>query len=90
MELDILLSHYFGTSDLATLDDAAFEHGVEKLGTAFGTETEPGRRFALWSLLHALGDGPDPAVAFKDPGERRAAQDYAHAADRAAYRAEHS
>ncbi|MEG3089672.1 hypothetical protein [Sphingomonas sp. PB4P5] len=90
MELDILLQHYFGTSDLTTLDDAGFELGVEKLGTAFGTEREPGRRFALWSLLHALGDAPDPAVAFKNPAERRAAEEYAHAADRAAYRGDQS
>ena len=90
MELDILLQHYFGTTDLTTLDEAGFELGVEKLGTAFGIEKEPGRRFALWSLLHALGDAPDPAVAFKDPAARRAAEDYAHAADRAAYRAENS
>ena len=84
MDLDALLQHFFATAELDTLDDAAFERGVERLGTAFGTETEPGRRFALWSLLHALGDAPDPAIAFKDPRERRAAEDYARAADRAA------
>ena len=82
MELDVLLRHYFGTDDPATLDTAAFEHGVEKLGTAFGTETEPGRRFALWSLRHALGDAPDPALAFEDAALRRAAEEYARAADR--------
>jgi hypothetical protein len=82
MDLDALLQHYFHTGELDTLDNAAFERGVERLGTAFGMETEPGRRFALWSLLHALGDAPDPAVAFKDPRERRAAEDFARGADR--------
>ncbi len=83
MELDTLLRHYFDTTDLATLDEGAFERGVERLGTAFGMEKEPGRRFALWSLLHTLGDAPDPAVAFKDPRERRAAETYARATSRA-------
>lgn len=83
MELDALLHHYFETSELDTLDEAAFERGVERLGTAFGIEKDPGRRFALWSLLHALGDAPDPAIAFKNPQERRAAEAYARVTSRA-------
>ena len=83
MDLDALLCHYFDTIELDTLNETAFERGVERLGTAFGMEKEPGRRFALWSLLHALGDPPDPVVAFKNPAERRAAEDYARAAERA-------
>lgn len=84
MDLDALLLHYFGTADLAAIDPAAMEAGIERLGTAFGTEREPGRRFALWALLHALGEAPEPARAFKDAGERRAAEAYARATDRAA------
>ncbi len=83
MDLDALLNHFFGTTELDTLDEAALELGVERLGTAFGTEREPGRRFALWTLLHALGEAPDPAIAFKDPRERAAAEAYARAAGRA-------
>ena len=83
MDLDALLHHFFGTTELDTLDEAALELGVERLGTAFGTEREPGRRFALWTLLHALGDAPDPATAFKDSRERAAAEAYARAAGRA-------
>lgn len=83
MDLDALLHHFFGTTELDTLDDAALELGVERLGTAFGTEREPGRRFALWTLLHALGEAPDPATAFKDSRERAAAEAYARAAGRA-------
>ncbi|KQS01763.1 hypothetical protein ASG11_13050 [Sphingomonas sp. Leaf357] len=86
MDLDALLQHYFDTTDLETLDETAFARGVERLGTAFGLEREPGRRFALWSLLHTLGDAPDPAVAFEDPQERRAAQAYASVASRATER----
>ncbi|MFS0735726.1 hypothetical protein ABC347_01635 [Sphingomonas sp. 1P06PA] len=77
MDLDALLHHYFGTTDPATLDDASFERGLERAGTDLGTEQEPGRRFALWTLLHALGDAPDPAATFKDPRLREAAQRYA-------------
>ena len=83
MDLDALLHHFFGTTDLETLDEATLELGVERLGTAFGTEQEPGRRFALWALLHALGEAPDPATAFKDSRERVAAEAYARAAGRA-------
>ncbi|MBO9713079.1 hypothetical protein [Sphingomonas sp.] len=80
MDLDDLLHHYFGTRDLDTLDEAAIEDGIERLVTGFAVETEPGRRFALWALLHALGRAPDPEVAFKDPAAQRAALDYAWAA----------
>ena len=80
MDLDALLYHYFGTTELETLDAAAIELGVERLGTAFWTEHEPGRRFALWALLHALGEAPDPATAFEDMRERAAAEAYARAA----------
>ena len=80
LDLDALLYHYFGTTDLETLDEAAIELGVERLGTAFWTEHEPGRRFALWALLHALGEAPDPATAFEDMRERAAAEAYARAA----------
>jgi len=82
MDFDLLLLHFFGTTDLDSLDPAAIEAGAERVRIALGTETEPGRRFALWTLLHALGDAPDPATVFKDAGLRRAADDYARAAAR--------
>ena len=82
MDFDLLLLHFFGTTDLDALDPSAIEAGAERVRIAFGAEAEPGRRFALWALLHALGDAPDPAAAFKDAGLRRAAQDYAREADR--------
>ena len=82
MDLDALLYHYFGTDDLDALDDQAIEDGRQRAAIAFGTERDSGRRFALWILLHALGDAPDPATAFKNAADRKAAEDYAWAAAR--------
>ena len=82
MDLDDLLHFYFGTDDLDTLDEQSLSDGRQRMGIAFGTEREPGRRFALWTLMHALGEAPDPEKAFEDPRERKAAQDYAWAARR--------
>jgi len=82
MDLDAMLAHYFGTTDLDAVDEAAFEAGIERAGIAFGIERDAGRRFAIWTFLHALGAAPDPAVAFKDARERKAAEDYAWAARR--------
>ncbi|MBD3759706.1 hypothetical protein [Rhizorhabdus sp.] len=82
MDLDALLHHYFGTDDLDALDEAAIDDGRERVAIAFGTERDSGRRFALWIVLHALGAAPEPAIAFKDPKDRKAAEDYAWAAGR--------
>jgi hypothetical protein len=83
MDFDALLLSFFGTTDLESLSDEAVEEGRSRIGIAFGTEADAGRRFALWALLHGLGDAPDPARAFKDPRERAAAEAYARAIDRA-------
>lgn len=80
MDLDALLHHYFGTSDLDELDEAAIEAGRERVAIAFGTEQDRGRRFALWIVLHALGAAPDPQLSFEDEADCRAAEDYAWAA----------
>jgi uncharacterized protein YqfA (UPF0365 family) len=78
MDLDSLLHHYFGTDDLDSLDDATIASGQQRIALDFGVEREAGRRFALWVLLHTLGDAPDPA-AFKEPELREAAQAYSRA-----------
>lgn len=81
MDLDALLDHYFGPGDPDAIDGAALAAGKEKLAVDFGVEREPGRRFALWTLMEALGSAPAPADAFpKDPALRRAAEDYLTAA----------
>ena len=74
MDLDAIANHFFHTADIDTLDPAALEAGRDRLSLAFGTEREPGRRFALWAVLRATGEAPAPHVAFEDPRERRAAE----------------
>lgn len=79
MYLDAVLRHFFGTTDVDTLDPAVVEQGREKIAIAFGTEREAGRRFALWAVLRATGEAPDPRNAFENLRERRAAEMYASA-----------
>lgn len=74
MDLDDLLVRYFGTADLAAVSPAVQAAGIDRLRVEFGLETDRGRRFALWSLLHMLGEAPDLDVAFKDPADRDAAR----------------
>ena len=83
MELDTLLAHFFGTDDPSTLTEAEFDRAIEQLRIGFGVEREPGRKFALWCLLEALGTAPRPADAFpKDPKLKAAADEYLSAAFR--------
>lgn len=74
MDLDNLLHHYFGTSDLAEASPAVQAAGVDRLLVDFGLETDRSRRFALWSLLYMLGLAPDLDVAFKEEADRDAAR----------------
>lgn len=81
MDLDALLLHYFGADDPEAADPVRFAMGKEKLAVDFGIERDPARRFALWTLMEALGFAPLPAQAFdKDAALRRAAEDYLTAA----------
>ena len=83
MDLDALILHFFGTEDPAELTEADYERALERLKIAFGVEREPGRRFALWTLMDALGIAPLPAEAFaKEPMLKAAAEDYLKAAFR--------
>ncbi|MFC0590238.1 hypothetical protein ACFFF7_12505 [Novosphingobium aquiterrae] len=83
MDLEALLVHFFGSDDPANLTEAEFDRATEKLKIAFGIEREPGRRFALWTLLHALDMAPLPAEAFaKEPQLKAAADEYLSAAFR--------
>lgn len=82
MDLDALIRHYFGTDDPAELPAEAFERGAEALAIDFGTERDPGRRFALWALMHMLGIAPAPDDAFKTEAERAAARRFASLSDR--------
>lgn len=83
MDLDALIHHFFETDDPATLTEAEFALAIERLRIGFGVEREPGRRFALWTLLHAFDQAPLPAEAFaKEPRLKAAAEDYLTAAYR--------
>lgn len=83
MDLDALLHHFFETDDPATLTEAEYDRALERLRIGFGVEREPGRRFALWTLLDALGVAPLPAEAFaKEPKLKAAAEEYLKAAFR--------
>ncbi|MEQ1497567.1 MAG: hypothetical protein ABL914_02820 [Novosphingobium sp.] len=83
MDLDALLLHFFGTDDPSSLTSDEFERALGQLRIGFGVEREPGRKFALWCLLDALGDAPLPADAFaKEPMLKAAAEDYLKAAYR--------
>ncbi len=79
MDLDALLYHYFGADDVDALTPAAIDEGRARVLIDFSTERDAGRRFALWSMLAALGDAPDPETAFKAPAERAAALRYVRA-----------
>jgi len=74
MDLDHLLHHYFGTSDLAVASPAVQAAGVDRLRVDFGLETDRSRRFALWSLLYMLGQAPELDVAFKEEADQEAAR----------------
>lgn len=81
MDLDVLLRHYFGTDDPDSLTETGLALGMERLRVDFGTEREPGRRFALWTLMEVFGSAPLPAEAFAKEHElRRAADEYLSAA----------
>ena len=83
MDLDSLILHFFGTQDPAELTETDYDRALEKLKIAFGVEREVGRKFALWTLMEALGIAPLPADAFaKEPLLKAAAEDYLKAAYR--------
>lgn len=71
-----MLRRYFGTADLAVVTPEMLPAGTERMLVDLGLETDPGRRFALWSLLFMLDAAPDLDVAFKDPAEREAARNF--------------
>ncbi|HVR90672.1 MAG TPA: hypothetical protein VHG29_06225 [Novosphingobium sp.] len=83
MDLDALIEFFFETGDPQGLSPADYDRGIERLSIAFGVEREPGRKFALWTLMEALGIAPLPAEAFaKEPALREAADAYLSAAFR--------
>jgi len=76
MDLDDQLRRYFGTEDLESVAPEALAAGKERMRVDLGLETDRSRRFALWTLMHMLGDAPDLDVAFKDEADREAARNW--------------
>ena len=76
MDLDDQLRRYFGTADLASVAPEALAAGTERMRVDLGLETDRSRRFALWALMHMLGDAPDLDIAFEDEADREAARDW--------------
>ena len=74
MDLDDLLQRDFGRSDPSQASPAVQAAGFDRLRVELGLETDPSRRFALWSLLYMLGQAPDLDVAFKAEADREAAR----------------
>jgi hypothetical protein len=83
MNFDDQFRRYFGTADLAAIPPAVLAAGVEHMRVELGMEQDRGRRFALWALLHMLGEAPDLDAAFKDPADRDAARDFMEMMERA-------
>jgi hypothetical protein len=76
VDFDDQMRRYFGVTDPASATPEAMAAGMERLSVEFGLETDPGRRFAMWALMHILGNAPDLDVAFPNPGERDAARNF--------------
>lgn len=84
MDFDDQLRRYFGTGDLAVVPPQALAAGIERMSVDLGLETDRGRRFALWSILHMLGAAPDLDVAFEDERDRDAARAFMELSERSA------
>jgi hypothetical protein len=83
LDFDDQLRRYFGTSELPSIAPGALAAGVERMKVDLGLESDRGRRFALWAILHMLGEAPDLSVAFADEADREAARNFMDMADRA-------
>ncbi|WP_129790631.1 hypothetical protein [Sphingosinicella sp. CPCC 101087] len=83
MDFDDQLRRYFGTADLAALPGPALAAGIERMKVDLGLERDRSRRFALWALLHMLGEAPDLDVTFENERDREAARNFMDLAHRA-------
>ena len=74
MTFDDQLQRYFGTTELNAISPDAIAAGIDRMKVDLGLETDRARRFALWALLHSLGQAPDLDVAFDKEADREAAR----------------
>ena len=82
MDFDDQIRRFFGTDDLDTLTPAALAGGTERMRVEFGLERDKGRRFAMWTILHMLGEAPDLDIAFKEADDREAARNFMDMVDK--------
>ena len=83
MDFSDQLRRYFGTEDPSAIAPGALAAGVERMRVDLGLERDRGRRFALWALMHMLGEAPDLDVAFPEEADREAARNLMDIWDRA-------
>ncbi len=76
MDLDTLLSRYFGNTDVSSVSTDVLVSGIERCQADLGLEQDRGKRFALWAMLHMLGSAPALHVVFEDPGDQDAARTF--------------
>ena len=77
------LRRYFGTDDPGAIAPGALAAGLERMRVDFGLERDRARRFALWTLMHMLGQAPELDIAFPDEADREAARNFMDMVDRA-------
>jgi len=83
MDLQDLLTRYFGQADIGSIPASTLEAGMERMQVDFGLEQHPGRRFGLWALMYMLGNAPELDIAFEDETERNAARNFMDMVDQA-------
>ena len=76
MDLDDLLQRYFATSNLSQLNPDVLSTGIGKCQVDLGLEQDPGKRFALWALLHMLSSAHDLDATFESEDDRNAARTF--------------
>jgi len=76
MNFDDLLRRYFGTHALDDLTPAMLAGAQDRMMVDFGLETDRGKRFALWAVMHMLGFAPDIDVAFPSRDDQDAARNF--------------
>ena len=76
MDFEDQLRRYFGNADLASIAPGALEAGIDRMTVDLGLESDRGRRFALWAVLHMLGAAPDLEAVFEDARDREAARNF--------------
>ncbi|MFT4894623.1 MAG: hypothetical protein ACI8QU_001426 [Devosia litorisediminis] len=63
-------------ANLSQLNPDVLSTGIEKCQVDLGLEQDPGKRFALWALLHMLSSAPDLDATFESEDDRNAARTF--------------